>query len=87
MTRSETDERLERVLTEGRRRSLIGNLPLATQRAHSDGFLRALRLEAFTGPVLELGAGGGLPGLVLAVEDLDLRLILLDSRVPLDRLP
>ena len=49
------------------------------QRAHSEGFLRALLLEAVDGPVLELGSGGGLPGLVLAVEDQDLRLVLLDS--------
>ena len=79
MTRSEAEARLERVLTEARLRSLIGNLPLAVQRAHSEGFLHALTLEDFDGPVLELGAGGGLPGLVLAIEDLDLRLVLLDS--------
>ena len=36
-------------------------------------------LETLNGPVLELGSGGGLPGLVLAVEGQDLRLVLLDS--------
>jgi len=41
--------------------------------------MRALSLEPFSGRVLELGAGGGLPGLVLAIEDQDLRLVLLDS--------
>jgi len=54
---------------EARRRSLIGSPPLARQKAHSEGFLRVLLLEAVDGPVLELGSGGGLPGLVLAVED------------------
>ena len=64
---------------EARRRSLIGGLPMATQIAHSEGFLRALLLEPFDGPVLELGAGGGLPGLVLAVEHSEPQLVLLDS--------
>jgi len=57
----------------------VGNLPLATQKAHSEGFLRTLLREPVEGPVLELGSGGGLPGLVLAVEDQDLRLVFLDA--------
>jgi 16S rRNA (guanine527-N7)-methyltransferase len=79
MTRSKALDRLEGVFAEARRRSLIGNLSFAVQRAHSEGFLRALWLENVDGPVLELGSGGGLPGLVLAVEDQDLHLVLLDS--------
>ena len=58
---------------------LSASLPLQSQIAHSEGFLEALFLEAFEGSVLELGAGGGLPGLVLAVQAPDLRLVLLDS--------
>jgi 16S rRNA (guanine527-N7)-methyltransferase len=79
MMRSRVDERLEQVLLEAQRRSLIGKLPIAGQVAHSQGFLEALRLETFEGPVLELGAGGGLPGLVLAFEDPALDFVLLDS--------
>ncbi|MGD0439911.1 MAG: RsmG family class I SAM-dependent methyltransferase [Acidimicrobiales bacterium] len=78
MNRSQLED-LERVLGEARSRSLTGNLPFDAQRAHSEGFLRALRLETIDGPVLELGSGGGLPGLVLALEDRSLRLVLLDS--------
>jgi len=71
--------RLVAVLLEAQRRSLVGSLPIETQIAHSEAFLRALLLEAVNGPVLELGSGGGLPGLVLAVEDQDLRLVMVDS--------
>jgi 16S rRNA (guanine527-N7)-methyltransferase len=77
--KGQVDEGLEQVLLEAQRRSLIGKLPLRGQVAHSQGFLEALQLEAIDGPVLELGAGGGLPGLVLAVEDPSLHLVLLDS--------
>jgi 16S rRNA (guanine527-N7)-methyltransferase len=70
---------LEAVLMQARQRSLVGGLPISAQVAHSEGFLRALLLEPFDGPVLELGSGGGLPGLVMAVEDRDLRLVLVDS--------
>jgi 16S rRNA (guanine527-N7)-methyltransferase len=71
--------RLEAVLTQAQERSLVGGLPISGQIAHSEAFLQALSLEPFEGPVLELGSGGGLPGLVIAVEDPALHLVLLDS--------
>ncbi len=70
---------LEHVLAEAQRRSLIGQLPISEQIAHSEGFLRALGQETIDGPALELGSGGGLPGLVIAVLDPELHLVLLDS--------
>ena len=74
-------EALKPVLAEAQRRSLIGaSLTLSGQIAHSEAFLRILLLETIDRPVLELGSGGGLPGLVMAVESRDLRLVLLDSK-------
>jgi 16S rRNA (guanine527-N7)-methyltransferase len=70
---------LEAVLLEARRRSLIGGAAIKTQVAHAQAFLRVLLLEELDGPILELGAGGGLPGLVLAFRDRRLRLVLIDS--------
>jgi 16S rRNA (guanine527-N7)-methyltransferase len=52
---------------------------VSAQIAHSLGFLHALTREPVRGPVVELGSGGGLPGLVIAVEDPDLHLVLVDS--------
>ena len=73
------EARLSDVLTEARHRSLIGRPAPDLQIAHSLGFLEVLLLEPLTGPVLDLGAGGGLPGLVLASHEPDLDLVLVDS--------
>jgi 16S rRNA (guanine527-N7)-methyltransferase len=45
---------------------------------HAGAFVTAL--EAVTGTVVDLGAGGGVPGLVIATARPDLRLILVDRR-------
>jgi len=73
------DTGLERVLAAAQGRSLIGRLPIPEQIAHSEGFLRVLDRETLDGPALELGSGGGLPGLVVAVLAPDIQLVLLDS--------
>jgi len=70
---------LQVVLQEAQQRHLIGASPVSVQVEHSRAFLRTLLLETVAGPVLELGSGGGLPGLVMAVANQDLRLVLLDS--------
>lgn len=44
---------------------------------HAQGFLRAL--EGLSGLVVDLGSGGGVPGLVVARARPDLRLVLLDA--------
>ncbi len=46
--------------------------------AHARGFVAAL--TDVTGTVLDLGSGGGVPGLVIAVDRPDLRVVLVDRR-------
>jgi len=61
----------------------LGPGPLGVQRRHAEGFSAVLArrnsAEELSGPVLDLGSGGGLPGLVVAVARPDLRLVLLDA--------
>ncbi|MEM9747984.1 MAG: RsmG family class I SAM-dependent methyltransferase [Actinomycetota bacterium] len=45
---------------------------------HSQAFVRAL--DAVAGRVVDLGSGAGVPGLVIAVERLDLDVVLVDRR-------
>src|SRR5437764_2490094 len=85
---SELDPRLEGVLSEGQRRGFIGPGEVSTHIEHALGFRRALsawagrsgfRLEGAR--VLDLGSGGGLPGLVLAIARPDLEVVLLDANL------
>lgn len=55
----------------------LGPGPVTDHIAHADGFLAAL--EGISGTVVDLGAGGGVPGLVVAMARPDLRLVLLDA--------
>ncbi|CAN5834818.1 hypothetical protein BH24ACT3_BH24ACT3_18350 [soil metagenome] len=69
------DEALGQVLTEARRRRFLGPAPIADQIAHALGFL--------IGPSprhgVDLGSGGGLPGLVLAAAWPDSAWTLVDA--------
>jgi 16S rRNA (guanine527-N7)-methyltransferase len=57
---------LDEVLDLQRRRDLVGREPSSALRAHSAGYATVLGEEPEV--VVDLGSGGGVPGLVLAVE-------------------
>lgn len=57
---------------------MLGARPLPDVVAHARHFVRAL--AATTGRVIDLGSGGGVPGLVVAWDRPDLRVTLVDRR-------
>jgi 16S rRNA (guanine527-N7)-methyltransferase len=63
-----TSHWLNRALEESRARGFLGPGPLDTQRRHAEGFAAVWSAYRTNPPdeFLDLGSGGGLPGLVLA---------------------
>ena len=57
---------------------MLGAAPIAEVIEHSAAFLGAL--SDVSGTVVDLGSGGGVPGLVIAWMRPDLRLVLVDRR-------
>jgi 16S rRNA (guanine527-N7)-methyltransferase len=70
------DERLYEVLSEASRLGFIGGHSLVEHVAHARRFGEAV---AGADTVLDLGSGGGLPGLVLAWDQPELVVVLLDA--------
>jgi 16S rRNA (guanine527-N7)-methyltransferase len=66
------------VLATSQRLGFLGERPLDQVIAHARSFLPPL--VDVHGPVLDLGAGGGIPGLVIAHDRPDLEVTLLDRR-------
>ena len=67
---------LEAVLADARTRGLLGPGPLPPQLEHARAFVRALGQSV---RVVDLGSGGGLPGLVILAERPDIGGVLLDA--------
>lgn len=70
-------ERLARVLERARTAGFLGDAPVADQIGHARALVRAI--PDGTGTYLDLGSGGGVPGLVVAIDRPELRGVLLDS--------
>jgi len=67
------------VLERARTLGVLGPGPVADHVAHAQWFIDALNDLPADSNVIDLGSGGGVPGLVIAEARPDLRLTLLDS--------
>lgn len=73
---------LTEVLEEARTLGFLGPGPVGPQLRHAVAFLGLLEAEvSAAGPFVDLGSGGGVPGLVLASLLPDARWVLLDSMI------
>lgn len=69
---------LVQVLADAQRRGTLGDRPVDEVIAHARLFVAALPADVDL--VLDLGTGAGVPGLVIAMERPDARVVLLDRR-------
>lgn len=72
------DEALVQALTSSQRLGMLGARPVPEVIDHAEAFVAAL--ADVRGLVVDLGTGGGVPGLVIAWQRPDLRLVLVDRR-------
>ena len=74
-----SDDALLSILAESRRQGFLGPGPLEPQVEHARGFVEVLHGLTNVGQLMDMGSGGGLPGLVVALELVDLSVVLLDG--------
>ena len=72
------DALLLAALADSQRLGMLGRLPVTEVLRHSEAFVEAVR--DVDDDVVDLGTGGGVPGLVIAWRRPDLRLVLVDRR-------
>ncbi|HSL74279.1 MAG TPA: RsmG family class I SAM-dependent methyltransferase [Ilumatobacteraceae bacterium] len=77
---SSSIDELAGVLRRSQELGFLGQRPIDDVIEHARGFVVALRDLAPGSRVIDLGAGGGVPGLVIAIDRPDLRITLLDRR-------
>jgi 16S rRNA (guanine527-N7)-methyltransferase len=66
-------------LERARRLGVLGPGPVDQHVGHAQGFVEALAGVAAGSLVVDLGSGGGVPGLIVAEARPDLRMVLLDA--------
>lgn len=71
---------LRHVLAEIQRRGAIGRVAIDEAIAHADEYVAALPVDLVGGDLVDLGSGGGLPGLVIVARRPDLRVTLVERR-------
>jgi 16S rRNA (guanine527-N7)-methyltransferase len=72
-------EQLLAQLERARSLGFLGPGPVRAHVEHSSGFLAALDTVGGPGAVIDLGSGGGVPGLIIGVARPDLAMVLLDA--------
>lgn len=72
------DAALAEALASSQRLGMLGDRPIAEVIEHAEAFVDAL--ADTHGVVLDLGSGGGVPGLVIAARRPDLHVVLIDRR-------
>jgi 16S rRNA (guanine527-N7)-methyltransferase len=73
-----TEGSLHDALVSSQRLGMLGDRPVAEVIDHAQAFVGAL--VGVAGLVVDLGSGGGVPGLVIAMARPDLELLLVDRR-------
>jgi len=78
--RPDPDPVLVEVLEEAQRLGMLGDRPVPEVIEHARRFVAALGARAAGGRLADLGSGGGVPALVIAIDRPDLHIVMIDRR-------